>query len=124
GLARRLLAKRAGKERRRRRGAGDQEGPRGILVEPVNEARTLVEVEAQRVEEAIDVSPSLGATLHREPGRLIDDDRRRISIEHEAAQQLLVLRSDAPRRRWRCRTRRGLGKRRQPDRLTRLPRIA
>src|SRR5204863_4091776 len=60
----------------------------------------------------------------RKPGRLIDDDRRRISIEHEAAQHLLVLRSDAPRRRWRCRTRRGLGERRHPDRLTRLHRIA
>ena len=42
GLPRRLVAKGAGEERGRRRGARDQQQPAGVLVEPVNQARPLV----------------------------------------------------------------------------------
>ncbi len=70
-LARRLVAKGAGEEGRRGRGARDQENARGVLVEPVHQARPLGAVEAQGVEQAIDMAPGLGAALRRQPGRLV-----------------------------------------------------
>ena len=65
------------------------------------------------------MASGFGAALHCKAGRLVEHDRRGVAIEHEMAQQPLILRADTARR-WR---RRRLGQRRHPDRLAGADRV-
>ena len=86
-LARRLLAKRAGQESRRRGGAGDDQHAARVLVEPVDEARPLVRAEAQRVEQPVEMPLGSAAALDGETGRLVRarSPRRRDAAPRPAA---------------------------------------
>ena len=80
----------------------------------MDEARALGRLEAQRVEQRVDMALGVGAALDRETGRLVDDNRPIVAIEHGVAQQRGILRPQARHGRggwWRLR------QRRHPDRL-------
>src|SRR5436305_14754429 len=63
-----LVAKRPGEERRSGGIAGDQQDARSVLVETVHETRPPLTLEAQPVEQRIDMPVPGGAALHGEPG--------------------------------------------------------
>ena len=71
GAAREML----GKERRATRRARDQEDARGVLVEPVDEARAGGTFARKGIEQAVDVVRDAAAALRCEAGRLVEDDR-------------------------------------------------
>src|SRR6202030_1737426 len=53
----------------------------GVAVEAVRECRRLRQAEAQFVERAFEVWPAAGAGMHRNPGRLVDDEDQPIAIK-------------------------------------------
>src|SRR2546421_7304866 len=69
-----LVAKRPGEERRSGGIAGDQQDARRVLVETVHQAWPLAALEAQPVEQRIDMPIGVGAALHGEPRRPVYDD--------------------------------------------------
>src|SRR5581483_7859236 len=89
-LARGLVAKGAGEMRGGGRGAGDQQDAARVLVEAVDQAWALVAVEAQSVEELVDMAGGVGADLRGEARRLVDDDRPVVAIDHAVAQGGLI----------------------------------
>ena len=92
-------------------GAGDDEQPRGVPVEPVDDARPPGLAAGDEAGEQVDERPAgaAGAGMDDQPGRLVDDG------------QVLVLPGD-PRRRARRRRRAGGGARRPAARPARRPR--
>ena len=54
----------------------------GILVEPMRQHRRPRQAEAQRVERGFQIGAALGAAMHRQPGRLVDDQHQPVAMEH------------------------------------------
>ena len=74
-LLRRAAREALGEERRAARGAGDQQDARGVLVEPVDQARARLVSPCEGVEQAVDMAVRAGAALGGEAGRLVEHDR-------------------------------------------------
>src|SRR5690606_17372657 len=74
-LLRRAAREALREERRAARGTGDEQHARGILVEPVDEARARLVVAVKRVEQAVDVVEGPCAPLRGEAGRLVENQR-------------------------------------------------
>jgi hypothetical protein len=66
--------------------ARDQEDARGVFVEPVHKARPFRAVEAQPIEQRVDMPIGIGAALDGEPRRLIDHNSPVVAIQHRVAQ--------------------------------------
>src|SRR5581483_5352024 len=64
-------------------GAGDQQQPRGILVEAMDQPWPIGIAEAQRVEHAVDMALGAAAALHREPRRLVERDHPVVAMDDE-----------------------------------------
>ena len=87
--------------------AAENQASRGIAIETMGELGPAREAEAQAVEErgerhaslAIALVSVLGSGMHRQAGRLVDDDRQGVPVE-DAADQL-----------FRCHARGGIGNR-------------
>ena len=87
GLRRLAALERAGEERRRARGAAEQQNAAGVAVEPMGKTRPLLGVEAQRVEQPVEMARGAGAALHGEPGRLVDGDDVVVAVDHQIAHE-------------------------------------
>jgi hypothetical protein len=55
----------------RARSSAEQQDAACVAVQPMREARALLGVEAQRIEQRVEMARRAGAALHREPGRLV-----------------------------------------------------
>ena len=88
----------------------------------MHQARPFLRLETQPVEQRVDMALGVGAALHGEPGRLVDDNGPVVAVKDRVAQQCLIARPGMPRSRRRGRRR--LGQRRHPDRLAGRDRVA
>ena len=68
--------------------AAEHEAAGGILVEPMGQHRRPRQAEPQRVEGILQIGAALGAAMHRQAGRLVDDQHQPVAMEH-ARQNLL-----------------------------------
>ena len=85
-LARRVAGEALGETRRGSGRAGDQQHARGVLVEPVDEARTgCALVRHKGVEQPVDMLRRLAAALRGEAGRLVEHDGRGRLADHHVA---------------------------------------
>src|SRR5690606_25163287 len=74
-LLRRAARETLREERRAPWGARDEQDARGVLVEPVDEARARLVVAMVGVEQAVDMVEGAGAALGGEAGRLVEHER-------------------------------------------------
>ncbi|MEY9755695.1 alpha-galactosidase [Bradyrhizobium yuanmingense] len=64
--------------------AAEHEAARGVLVQPVGQHRRSRQAETQRVEGILQIGATLGAAMHRQAGRLVDDQHQAVAMEHAA----------------------------------------
>src|SRR6185437_1041022 len=102
-----------------RRGGGaarQHQHARGVAIEPMDEARALLGIEAQCVEQPVQMALGVGAALDGKAVRLVDDDEVVVLVQHGAADHLEVARPG--RRRLAARRRRAdVAQRRDADDL-------
>ena len=99
-LARRPSGKGFGKGSGCASRAGQQQHARRIFVQPMDQLGPLLAWFDQSVEQRVDMNLGLGAALSGEPGRLVEDDRRRIAVDHQLVDEGdFVLAQRAPLRR-------------------------
>ena len=84
-----MAAKRLGELGRGACASGDHQEPAGVAVEAVHEARPLA-LSGERRQHAVEVTPGPGAALHREPGRLVEDQERGVLVQDPGAQPVGV----------------------------------
>ena len=89
-LSRRARAEGFCQGRRREPRLGDEQAARGVLVEPMNEARALAVSVAQRLEHAVDMAHGAGAALHREPHRLVEHQHVGVFVERERLEERAI----------------------------------
>ena len=53
----------------------------GVAVEPMGERRRARQAEAQRVEMILEIVAALGAAMHGQAGRLVDDEHQPVAVE-------------------------------------------
>ena len=68
--------------------AAEHQAAAGIAIEPVRQLRPIRQAEAQAVQQALEVRPALGAGMHREAGRLVEDQHQRVAIQETRVQLL------------------------------------
>ena len=66
------------------RGAGDQQGARRILVEPVHQLGPPLALISQRIEQAVDMIDGAATALCRQPGRLVEHEARIVLVDDKA----------------------------------------
>jgi len=95
----------------------EQQHPRGVLVETMDQTRPLRRIKTERIQHRVEMMiRHPGAALHRQTRRLVEDDHIGIAIQHGRAQspghRLIDRRTRRRRHRRRIR-----GQRRNPDAL-------
>jgi hypothetical protein len=68
--------------------AREQQDARCVAIEPVHETRTILAFEAQGVQHAVHVPRLTRSSLHRKPGRLVEDDDVVVMPHHAGADHL------------------------------------
>ncbi|MET3325892.1 hypothetical protein ABIF54_003145 [Bradyrhizobium japonicum] len=64
--------------------AAEDEATGGVLVQPVGQHRRPRQAETERVEGCLQIGAALGAAMHRQTGRLVDDQHQSVAMEHAA----------------------------------------
>ena len=107
-FSRRARAEGLGQRRGGKPRLGDEQAPRGILVEAVHQARALAVGIAQRFEHSIDMTRGARAALHRKPHGLVEHQHVGIFVERDGFEEIprLVARLRVTRRRPRLQSQR------------------
>ena len=83
-LGRVALPERFAEGRRRRRRPGDDQDARRIAVQPMHQPRLLLLAESEELEQPVDMPGDAAAALRGEPRRLVENQNRRILMNHKA----------------------------------------
>ena len=67
--------------------AAEDETAASVAVEPVGEGRRVWEAETQRIKAAFEIGTAAGTGMHRDPGRLVDDQDQPVAIEDPTDQR-------------------------------------
>ena len=62
--------------------ASQHETAGSVLVEPVGQHRRPRQAEAQAVERSLQIGAALGAAMHGQAGRFVDDQHQAVAVEH------------------------------------------
>ncbi len=76
------LGKQPAEAAQRLRMAAEHQTAAGVAVEPMRQGRRPRQTEAQRVEPGFEIGAAARTGMHRDAGRLIDDQHQPVAIEH------------------------------------------
>ena len=94
GLLHRARAERRGELRRGARRARQQQHARGVAVQPMHQPRPIRRAEAQRIEQAVEMTGDARPALHRHPVRLVQHQHMVVAVDHQALQVARGVRID------------------------------